>query len=48
LQTRNGKDSIEAWVAADTYDLPLKIRFTDRNGEIFDQQAQEIEVSATK
>jgi hypothetical protein len=48
LQTRNGKDTIETWIAADINGLPLKIRFTDRNGEIFDQQAQDIEVSATK
>lgn len=46
LQTRNGKDSIEAWIAADVHGLPLKIRFIDRNGEIFDQLAQDIDVAA--
>lgn len=46
LQTRNGKDTIEAWIAPEIDGLPVKIRFIDRNGEIFDQLAQDIEVAS--
>jgi hypothetical protein len=48
LQTRNGKDTIEAWIAPEIHGLPLKIRFIDRNGEIFDQQAQDIDVASLR
>lgn len=44
LRTRSGSDSIELWIAADVRGLPLKIRFTDRKGEIFDQLADEIDI----
>jgi hypothetical protein len=44
LKTRSGNDSIELWIAADVRGLPLKIRFTDRKGEIFDQLADEIDI----
>lgn len=48
LKTRSGNDSIEMWLAvgagADRRGLPLKIRFTDRKGEIFDQTAQDIDI----
>ena len=48
LKTLSGNDSIELWLAvgkdADTRGLPLKIRFTDRKGEIFDQLADEIDI----
>lgn len=37
LRTRSGGDSIELWIGAGTRGLPLKIRFTDRKGEVFDQ-----------
>lgn len=47
LKTRSGSDSIELWIAADMRGLPLKIRFTDRKGEIFDQLAQEIDIQET-
>jgi hypothetical protein len=44
LKTRSGNDTIELWLAvgqdADMRGLPLKIRFTDRKGEIFDQLAE--------
>ncbi len=46
LKTRSGNDTIEVWIAPDIHGLPIKIRFIDRNGEIFDQQAQEIETAA--
>lgn len=37
LRTRSGGDTIELWIGAGTRGLPLKIRFTDRKGEVFDQ-----------
>ena len=48
LKTRSGNDSIELWLAvgkdANMRGLPLKIRFTDREGEIFDQIAADIDI----
>ena len=44
LKTRSGNDSIELWIAPEARGLPLKIRFTDRKGEIFDQLADEIDI----
>lgn len=41
LKTRSGGDTIELWIAAGMRGLPLKIRFTDRKGEVFDQVADE-------
>lgn len=45
LKTGSGNDTIEVWLAVGDGDatrgLPLKIRFTDRKGEIFDQLADE-------
>jgi hypothetical protein len=32
------------WISAELRGLPLKIRFTDRKGEIFDQVADEIDI----
>jgi hypothetical protein len=47
LRIRSGGDTIELWLAvgkdADTRGMPLKIRFTDRKGEIFDQLAADID-----
>ncbi len=42
LKTRNGDDSIEIWIARDVSILPIKIRFTDRKGEVFEQIAEEM------
>lgn len=42
LQTQSGGDIIELWVAHGMPGMPLKIRFTDRKGEIFDQLAEDI------
>jgi hypothetical protein len=42
LKTRNGNDSIEIWIARDVSILPIKIRFTDRKGEVFEQIAEEM------
>ncbi len=44
LRIRSGNDTIELWIAPDMRALPLKIRFTDRKGEIFDQVAQDIDI----
>jgi len=44
LRIRSGNDTIELWIAPDMRALPLKIRFTDRKGDIFDQVAQDIEI----
>jgi len=43
LKTRSGGDTIELWIGTGTRGLPLKIRFTDRKGEVFDQVADEID-----
>ncbi len=47
LRIRSGGDTIELWLAvgkdAEMRGLPLKIRFTDRKGEIFDQLAADID-----
>lgn len=49
LTTKNGPDSIDVWLALDktgavlrTQGLPLKIRFIDRKGDIFDQLAEDV------
>jgi hypothetical protein len=42
LKTRNGDDIIEIWIARDVPGLPIKIRFTDRKGEVFEQIAEEM------
>ena len=48
LRIKSGNDTFELWLAvgkdADMRALPLKIRYTDRKGEIFDQVAQDIEI----
>ncbi len=41
-RTKSGNDSIELWIATEGDGLPLKIRFIDRKGEIFDQVAEDI------
>ncbi|MCK9387613.1 MAG: DUF3108 domain-containing protein [Sulfuritalea sp.] len=52
LKTRSGNDTIELWLGvgngADRRGLPLKIRFTDRKGEIFDQIADETDIQETQ
>lgn len=39
-----GGETTEVWLDLDVRGLPLKIRYTDRNGESFDQVAEEIEL----
>ncbi|MCX7149087.1 MAG: DUF3108 domain-containing protein [Rhodocyclales bacterium] len=52
VRIRSGNDTIELWLdvgkGADMRGLPLKIRFTDRKGEIFDQFADEIDIQETQ
>lgn len=48
LRTRNGEDLIELWISPEVQGLPLKIRFVDRNGELFDQIAEEIDLQETQ
>lgn len=52
LKMQSGNDSIEVWLAvgvdADRRGLPLKIRFTDRKGEIFDQLADDTDPGETQ
>lgn len=43
LRTAAGVEAIDIWSALDLRDLPVKIRYTDREGESFDQIAEEIE-----
>jgi len=47
LRTKSGSDTIELWIAADVPGLPLKIRFIDRKGEIFDQLAEELSMGSS-
>jgi hypothetical protein len=44
---RSGGDLIEIWIAPDLRGLPLKIRFVDRKGELFDQIAVAIDIKET-
>ena len=52
VRTRSGDDSIDIWLGlgpgAAARGLPLKIRFIDRKGEIFDQVADEPEAAQTQ
>lgn len=52
LRTRSGGDTIEIWLrsgeGAAASGLPLKIRFIDRKGELFDQIADEAETEGSK
>jgi len=47
FSSRSGSDRIDVWIAADVRGLPLKIRFIDRHGEIFDQLADDIDLRGT-
>lgn len=43
LRTASGSEATEVWLALGMRGLPLKIRYTDREGESYDQVADEIE-----
>lgn len=48
LHLRAMTDSVtEIWLALDRHRLPVKIRFTDRKGDVYEQVATEIGVNAT-
>jgi len=52
IRTRSGNDMIELWLRIDegaaARGLPLKIRFTDRKGEVFDQIADDLDSADSK
>lgn len=52
LKTRSGKDNIDIWLSAgegkQARSLPLKIRITNRKGEIYDQIADDLLATETK
>ncbi|MDR2240329.1 MAG: DUF3108 domain-containing protein [Zoogloeaceae bacterium] len=39
-----GEQAMELWLAQDYGNLPVRIRFTDRDGEVFEQNAVELEI----
>ncbi len=43
-----GEQAMELWLASDYRNLPVRIRFLDRKGEVFDQNAVEIEVDGAR
>lgn len=50
LSAKSGEDRIELWIAVDArlaLSLPLKIRFVDRQGEIFDQVMDAVDLKGT-
>lgn len=47
LRTKNGEDIIDLWISKTVHGLPLKIRFTDRKGGIFDQLADDASTEKT-
>ena len=38
-----GKDTTEVWLGKEVVGLPIKIRFTDRKGDVSEQVAEEID-----
>jgi hypothetical protein len=42
LSASTGNDTLELWLATGLQGLPIKIRFIDRKGELFDQIVEEI------
>ena len=45
LRTRADGDMTEVWLATGRGGLPLKIRYTDRGGDVFEQVAKEMETN---
>ena len=43
-----GEQAMELWLASDYSNLPLRIRYTDRKGEVFDQSAVELEADGAR
>lgn len=46
LRARSGAETTEIWLAVALPRLPVKIRYTDRKGDQYDQTAEEVDVSA--
>jgi hypothetical protein len=45
LRTRADGDMTEVWLATGRGGLPVKIRYTDRNGDVFEQVATQLEIN---
>jgi hypothetical protein len=43
-----GEQAMELWLAQDHGNLPVRIRFVDRKGEVFDQNAVELEADGAR
>lgn len=43
-----GEQAMELWLARDYRNLPVRIRYTNRKGELFDQNATELEVDGAR
>lgn len=43
-----GEQAMELWLASDHRNLPVRIRFIDRKGEVFDQNAVELEIDGVR
>lgn len=43
-----GEQAMELWLAQDHGNLPVRIRYIDRKGEVFDQNAVELEIDGTR
>lgn len=43
-----GEQAMELWLALDYRNLPVRIRFIDRKGEVFDQHAVELEADGAR
>jgi hypothetical protein len=41
-----GEQAMELWLAPDHNNLPLRIRFTDRKGEVYEQNVVEIDIGS--
>lgn len=48
IAAKSGPDVIELWIAPELRNLPLKIRFVDNKGEIFDQIAETMDIKETQ
>lgn len=42
------EQAMELWLAADRHNLPLRIRFTDRKGDLYEQNAVEFEIDGAR
>ena len=41
-----GEQAMELWLAPDHHNLPLRIRFTDRKGDVYEQNAVDIDIDS--